>query len=97
MFGSEPPQPKLWKALLGAGIITFPLLYVADAAIWRHTPGIWYLLIASAVTFVLGYQMYSGGIDSLRPMRGFSRGPAISSEAASLIPKANPSDLKDED
>lgn len=37
MPGYEPPQPKLWKALLGAGLVTLPILYIADVAIvGRH-------------------------------------------------------------
>lgn len=30
MLGYEPPQPKLWKAVLGAAVIVFPALRAAS-------------------------------------------------------------------
>ncbi len=64
MLGYEPPQPKLWKAIAGAGIIVFPLFYLADATLLHRRPGWIYVVVAAAVTFVLGRQMYSGGPQS---------------------------------
>lgn len=66
MLGYEPPQPKLWKAVLGAGLITFPFLYIADFAIMRHQPGWIYVAVATLVTLFLGWQMYRKGPQGLR-------------------------------
>jgi hypothetical protein len=66
MLGQEPPQPKLWKAVLGAGVVTFPILYIADVAIFAHRPGWIYLVLACAITLGLGVQMYRKGPDGLR-------------------------------
>lgn len=84
MFGYETPAPKLWKALLGAGIIVFPLFYVADAAILHHQPGWVYVLASCAATLLFGYQMYSGGPQGLAL---WGRSSGTSSAARSLIPK----------
>jgi hypothetical protein len=73
VLGYEPPEPKLWKAIVGAGLITFPLLYLLDAAVLHRRPGWPYLLIASAITLLFGRQMYSYGpqsLQSLWPTRG---------------------------
>ena len=91
MLGYDPPAPKLWKAVLGAAIITFPVLYLADVAILHHRPGWIYVGISCFISFLLGYQMYSSGPDSLRPFSPwFRRSTSISSSAQSLIPKNSP-------
>ena len=66
MLGYEPPEPKLWKALLGAGIVVFPFLYIADVAVFHHRPGWIYLATAAAVTFFIGRQMYIKGPQGLK-------------------------------
>jgi hypothetical protein len=70
MLGYEAPQPKLWKALLGAALIVFPLFYIADVAILHHRPGWIYLVAALGVSIALGWQMYAKGPESLRPIAG---------------------------
>lgn len=60
MLGYEPPQPRFWKALIAAAIIVFPLLYLFDVAIMHHQPGWMYAIVASAISAIIGYQMYSG-------------------------------------
>lgn len=66
MLGYEPPQPKLWKAVVAAGVVTFPFLYVADVAITGHRPGWLYALGATVITLLIGRQMYRKGTGSLR-------------------------------
>jgi hypothetical protein len=91
MLGYEPAEPKLWKAVLGAAMITFPVLYLADVAIVHRQPGWIYVGISCIVSFVLGYQMYSGGPDSLRPIRfwgSWRTGTYAGSDTAwSLVPR----------
>lgn len=60
MLGYEPPEPKLWKAVLTAALIVFPSLYLLDVITMHHQPGWFYVLSASAVTTIVGCQMYSG-------------------------------------
>lgn len=60
MFGYEPRQPKLWKAVLTAALIVFPFLYLLDVAMMHHQPGWLYVLIAATMTGLLAYQMYAG-------------------------------------
>lgn len=94
MLGYEPPQPKLWKAVLAAGIPTFPILYLLDVAIMHHRPGWIYAAIASGITLLLGYQMYSGGPQSLGPInfgtgsRFLGGGSRMDGKAASLVPRS---------
>lgn len=66
MLGYEPPQPKLWKALVGAGIIVFPFLYIADVAAFHHRPGWIYVVVAALITALIGRQMYVKGPQGLK-------------------------------
>lgn len=87
MLGQEPPKPKLWKAVLGATIIVFPVLYVADAAFLRHRPGLYYVIFATALSLLFGYQMYANGPESLRPFifrRGVGR---VRGDVVDLVPR----------
>jgi hypothetical protein len=68
MLGQEPPQPKLWKAFLGAAIVTFPTLYLLDVALMHHRPGWWYVIAACTITTLLGYQMHAHGPQSVEPI-----------------------------
>ncbi|HET6894457.1 MAG TPA: hypothetical protein VFH72_03650 [Candidatus Baltobacteraceae bacterium] len=92
MLGQEPPQPKLWKAILGAATIVFPMLYVVDAGFLHHRPGFYYVLVAIALSLLLGYQMYANGPESLRPF-DFRRGVGgVNRDAARLVPRRKKSE-----
>lgn len=53
---------------MGAGVVVFPLFYVAGVAVFRHAPGWLYLVAASIVTLLLGLQMYRKGPEKLKPI-----------------------------
>ncbi len=82
MLGYEPPRPRLWKALIAAAVIVFPLLYLGDVVAMHHQPGWVYVIVASAISAVIGYQMYSGVGQWSTGWLGRS-----SKAAASLVPK----------
>lgn len=60
VLGYEPPEPKLWKAALTAALIVYPSLYLLDVGTMHHQPGWLYALVASVITAILAYQMYTG-------------------------------------
>lgn len=100
MLGYEPPQPKLWKAVVGAALVVFPVFYLLDLAFTHHRPGRVYLALATGASLLFGYQMYSQGPAGLRPLGGW-RGRwtmgGVSDPARSLLPKNNDKEHSDLD